>query len=130
MNENQCPTHSDLLWYVAGVLKDESLKQWITDHLTKCPRCVNTHKAMQGWAEEDRKVYEEVMQAPWPEVPAMLDSADTSLKPYHAPIVERCIQEIMTETTNREAAFDLLTRIAKTGPFLPQRRAEKFLLDI
>jgi hypothetical protein len=130
MSEKQCPTHSNLLWYVAGVLKDESLKQSITDHLNKCPHCTNTHKAMLAWAEEDRKVYEEVMQAPWSEIPTMLDSADTSLKPYHAPIVERCIQEIRTGTPNNKDALDLLLRIAKTGPLIPRKQAEQFLFDI
>ena len=128
MNENQCPTHSNLLWYVAGVLKDESLKQWITDHLTKCPLCTNTYKAMQKWAEEDRVVYEKVLQAPWSLIAEIFKTMETNQEGHqYAPIVERCIQEVKTNTSNKQTAIELLVKIAKEGPFIPQRHAEEFL---
>ncbi|MEK7511727.1 MAG: hypothetical protein AAB575_01805 [Patescibacteria group bacterium] len=128
MSKKRCPTYSNMLWYVAGVLNDESLKQSITAHLTKCASCVETHKVIQGWAEEDRIVYEKVMQAPWSEIPGMFKTMETNQEGHqYAPIVERCIQEVKTGTPNKQTALELLTRIAKDGPFLPRNVAEKFL---
>lgn len=131
MEKEKCPTYSNLLWYVAGVLKDESMKQSITAHLTECPLCINTHQAMLKWTEEDRQVYEKVMQVPWSEILEIFKTMGTNQEgQQYAPIVERCIQEVKTGTQNNQAALELLLRIAKDGPFLPKRQAEQFLFDI
>jgi len=124
-----CPyTYSDCLWYVAEVMKPPKRVEAFKSHLSDCPSCQDTTKAMKGWAEEDREVYEHVMKLPFPMLKSELEQSFTDDNALAAsPIVARLIQEALG---GNKSALPLLQMAAEQAPGLAGMHARTYLETI